>query len=118
VRPLDNEEQISCDEVPRHRILLGEITRGLAPALKAWGAQQLDRSGQPIPPILVRIVVFANNCSDKSASIARSLGEGWSLHIRVIEARLPPGSAYAGNARRAAMDIAEAWLWKEAREAA
>ena len=28
----------------------------------------------------------------------------------VVEATLPPGAAHAGNARRAAMDIAEAWL--------
>ena len=73
-------------------------------------AQQRDRGGQPIPPGLVRIVVFANNCTDQSASFARKLGESWSLDIRVVEASLLPGAAHAGNARRAAMDIAEAWL--------
>jgi cellulose synthase/poly-beta-1,6-N-acetylglucosamine synthase-like glycosyltransferase len=73
-------------------------------------AQQRDRGGQSIPPGLVRIVVFANNCTDQSASFARKLGESWSLDIRVVEASLLPGAAHAGNARRAAMDIAEAWL--------
>ena len=73
-------------------------------------AQQRDRGGQPIPPGLVRIVVFANNCTDQSASFARKLGESWSLDIRVVEASLLPRAAHAGNARRAAMDIAEAWL--------
>jgi cellulose synthase/poly-beta-1,6-N-acetylglucosamine synthase-like glycosyltransferase len=73
-------------------------------------AQQRDRSGQPIPPTLVRIVVFANNCSDRSASLARKLGGGLSLDVRVVEARLPPAIAHAGSARRAAMDLAEAWL--------
>jgi len=73
-------------------------------------AQQRDRWGQPIPPALVRIVVFANNCTDQSASFARKLGESWSLDIRVVEASLLPGAAHAGNARRAAMDLAEAWL--------
>jgi hypothetical protein len=73
-------------------------------------AQQFDRLGRPIPPALVRIVVFANNCTDQSARFARRLGEGWSLDIRVVEASSPPGAAHAGNARRAAMDIAEAWL--------
>ena len=38
-------------------------------------AQQRDRLGRPIPPTLVRIVVFANNCTDQSASLARKLGE-------------------------------------------
>jgi hypothetical protein len=73
-------------------------------------AQQRDRSGQPIPPTLVRVVLFANNCADRSASLARKLGEGLSLDVRVAEARLPPAVAHAGAARRAAMDIAEAWL--------
>jgi hypothetical protein len=73
-------------------------------------AHQLDRSGQPIPPTLVRVVLFANNCTDQSASLGRSLGELWSLDIRVVEASLPPEAAHAGAARRAAMDLAETWL--------
>jgi cellulose synthase/poly-beta-1,6-N-acetylglucosamine synthase-like glycosyltransferase len=73
-------------------------------------AQQRDRSGQPIPPTLVRMVVFANNCSDRSASLARKLGRGLSLDVRVVEARLPRAVAHAGSARRAVMDLAEAWL--------
>ena len=73
-------------------------------------AHQRDRLGRPIPPRLVRVVVFANNCTDQSASVARALAECWSLHIRVVEARLPPEAAHAGAARRAAMDLAEAWL--------
>ena len=59
-------------------------------------ARQRDRLGQPIPPTLVRVVVFANNCSDRSASLARKLGAGLSLDVRVVEARLPP----ADRARR------------------
>jgi Glycosyl transferase family 2 len=73
-------------------------------------AQQRDRSGRPIPPSLISIVVFANNCADHSAILARTLGECWSLNVRVVEASLPPAIAHAGNARRTAMDIAEAWL--------
>src|ERR1700729_3383786 len=73
-------------------------------------AQQRDRLGQSIPPTLVPIVVFANNCSDRSASLARKLGARLSLDIRVAEARLPPAVAHAGSARRAVMDLAEAWL--------
>ena len=73
-------------------------------------AHQLDRSGRPIPPELVRVALFVNNCTDWSASLARKLGASWRLDIRVVEASLPPGAAHAGNARRAAMDIAEPWL--------
>ena len=73
-------------------------------------ARQRNRLGRPIPPRLVRVVIFANNCMDQSASVVRSLAECWSLTIRVVEARLPPEAAHAGAARRAAMDLAEAWL--------
>jgi hypothetical protein len=66
--------------------------------------------GQSIPPTLIRVVLFANNCTDRSASLARNLGLGLSLDVRVVEARLPPAAAHAGAARRAAMDFAEAWL--------
>jgi cellulose synthase/poly-beta-1,6-N-acetylglucosamine synthase-like glycosyltransferase len=73
-------------------------------------AQQRDQLGQPIPPPLIRVAVFANNCRDQSASLARSLGKCWALDVRVVEASLPMGIAHAGAARRAAMDIAEGWL--------
>jgi cellulose synthase/poly-beta-1,6-N-acetylglucosamine synthase-like glycosyltransferase len=76
-------------------------------------AEQRDPFGRSIPPALIRVAVFANNCTDQSASVARALGECWSLHIRVVEARLPPEAAHAGAARRAAMDLAEAWLVEE-----
>jgi glycosyl transferase family 2 len=73
-------------------------------------ADQRDWLGRPIPPALVRVVIFANNCTDQSAGLARKLAEGLSLDVRVVEARLPSATAHAGAARRAAMDIAEAWL--------
>jgi GT2 family glycosyltransferase len=80
------------------------------PACLAALAQQHDRSGRSIPPTRIRIVVFANNCTDQSASIARNLARALSLNIRVVEEELPPTSAHAGAARRGAMDMAEAWL--------
>jgi hypothetical protein len=73
-------------------------------------AQQRNRLGQSIPPTLVRVVVLANNCADQSADLARRLGGGLSLDVRVVEVQLPPSSAHAGAARRAVMDLAEAWL--------
>src|SRR5271156_5331602 len=73
-------------------------------------ARQRDRFGRPIPPTLIRVIVFANNCTDRSASLGRKLGACLSLGIRVVEARLPSATSHAGAARRAAMDLAEAWL--------
>ena len=57
--------------------------------------------------------MFANNCRDRSAELARALGAEFSLPLRVVEASLPPAKAHAGNARRRAMDVAEAWLGEE-----
>ena len=36
-------------------------------------ARQRDRSGRPIPPALISIVAFANNCTDRSASLASAV---------------------------------------------
>ena len=80
------------------------------PACLCALSQQRNRLGQSIPPTLVRIVLYANNCTDQSADLARKLGRRLSLDVRVVEARLPPSSAHAGAARREVMDLAEAWL--------
>jgi hypothetical protein len=54
--------------------------------------------------------VFANNCTDRSANVARKLAKALSLNIRVVEEELPPAVSHAGAARRTVMDLAEAWL--------
>ena len=56
------------------------------PACLGALALQRDRLGRSIPPTLVRIVVFANNCTDQSASLARKLGGALSLDVRAVEA--------------------------------
>jgi Glycosyl transferase family 2 len=81
----------------------------LPACLRALALQQ-DLFGHPFPREQIRVVLFANNCSDQSASLARKIGGDLSLNLRVFEARLPPVTAHAGAARRAAMDLAEAWL--------
>ncbi len=63
---------------------------------------QRDLDGAPLPPDSIRVVVVANNCRDDTAEAARRAGEA----IRVVETTLPPCSANAGAARRAAMDMA------------
>lgn len=46
------------------------------------------------------VIVFANNCSDRTADIARAPR---TIEVRVIEADLSPGERHAGRARRLAM---------------
>ena len=67
-------------------------------------AAQRDHSGRTLGRDDFSVLLYANNCTDASASLARSLGERLGLRISVIEACLPPTNANAGHARRAAMD--------------
>ena len=59
-------------------------------------ARQRDRLGRPISPTLVRIVVFANNCTDQAQSLARKLGGGLSLDVRVVKP-VAPGDGARGQ---------------------
>ena len=81
----------------------------LPECLRALAAQR-DPCGRPLDPDSFCVVLFANNCSDDSASLARALGEQLGLPLTVIEAWMPPSDAHAGHARRAAMDHAASWL--------
>ncbi len=63
---------------------------------------QRDLDGGPLQPDAIQLVVLANNCRDGTAKIARRSGRA----IQVVETTLPPGSANAGAARKAAMDMA------------
>jgi cellulose synthase/poly-beta-1,6-N-acetylglucosamine synthase-like glycosyltransferase len=73
-------------------------------------SQQHDLCGHKISPNSVRVVLFANNCTDQTASLTRSLGVCWGLDIRIFEDTPPMEAAHAGAARRIAMDHAERWL--------
>jgi cellulose synthase/poly-beta-1,6-N-acetylglucosamine synthase-like glycosyltransferase len=83
------------------------------PACMAALSGQKDQQARVIPSDSFGIVIFANNCRDDSARLAVSLGERYSLPLRIIDATLPPAAAHAGNARRGAMDVAAAWLAEE-----
>jgi cellulose synthase/poly-beta-1,6-N-acetylglucosamine synthase-like glycosyltransferase len=72
--------------------------------------KQRDKQGRPASRDTFGIVVFANNCSDDTAEVARFAARHAPHDIRVVEARMPPCEAHAGGARRAAMDLAESWL--------
>ncbi len=73
-------------------------------------AIQIDRDGRLWRPGAFGVVVFANGCTDETAAVARAAAQGAPYVLRVVEAQLPQAHAHAGGARRAAMDLAEAWL--------
>jgi GT2 family glycosyltransferase len=81
----------------------------LPACLRALAAQR-DKLGCPVAYDSFCVVIFANNCSDESAELARSLVQHLPFAVRIVEAYLPRARAHAGGARRAAMDLADAWL--------
>ena len=58
--------------------------------------------------VLDAAVLLVNNTSDGSATIARALTDALPFTLHVVERVLPPALASAGEARRAAMEIASA----------
>jgi hypothetical protein len=80
------------------------------PACLSALASQQDIAGRRFARDDFGVILFANNCTDESAAVARAMAERLPFTLHVVEAILPAGIADAGNARREAMDLAEAWL--------
>lgn len=86
--------------IPTHN----EVAR-LGQCLAALAVQR-DSAGAPVPAEAFEILVFANNCTDGSADVARLWAERIPQRVVVIEEGLPPEKANAGWARKRAMDLA------------
>ena len=69
-------------------------------------ARQRSGHGQAVEPSALAVLVFANNCADATAEVARDLAASLPFRLAVVEAVLPPGKSHAGGARRKAMDAA------------
>lgn len=70
-------------------------------------AHQTDLQGKPLSPLDYEIIVLANNCTDRSAQIAREVAKRHPLlAVHVVELTLPPDRAYIGYVRKLLMDAA------------
>jgi hypothetical protein len=69
-------------------------------------ALQRDEGGAPIPRGGLEVLVFANNCSDETAIIARKAALSNPHRVEVVEENMPVGHLNAGWARKRAMDLA------------
>lgn len=69
-------------------------------------AGQRDELGAPLADTAFEVLVFANNCTDQTAAIARHLRDDLPFPLTVVEETLSPERATAGWARRRAMDEA------------
>jgi hypothetical protein len=69
-------------------------------------ALQRDRAGAPIAQGSLEILVFANNCTDQTVSVARQASQSIPHPVVVVEENMPTGQLNAGWARKRAMDLA------------
>jgi hypothetical protein len=70
-------------------------------------AHQKDLDGYPFSSNRYEVILFANNCSDDSAAIARRFAERHpNLILHIVEKTLPSDQAYIGWVRKQLMDEA------------
>jgi Glycosyltransferase like family 2 len=69
-------------------------------------AMQRDQVGASIAQGSLEILVFANNCSDATAAVARRVAKSIPHPVKVVEEEMPVGQRNAGWARKRAMDLA------------
>ncbi len=70
-------------------------------------ANQVDLQGNRLDPKRYEIILLANNCSDRSAHIARIFAQQHpDINLHTVEITLPPSQAYIGRVRQILMDEA------------
>lgn len=68
-------------------------------------AQQVDLQGAPLPSRCFEVLLLLNNCTDRSAAVARSWQAAHpAIALHCIELTLPPDRANAGTARKLLLD--------------
>lgn len=111
IAPLSNGVRFSSRPPPRAIVAIpAKDEADRLPACLGALTSQTDENGRALPEGVYGLMFFINNSRDESAQIVRQLALETTVPIRVVEARLPQNSSHAGGARRAAMDLAEAWM--------
>jgi hypothetical protein len=93
-------EKLSVVAVPAHNE--ASYIAGCLAAL----ALQRDETGAPIERGSLEVLIFANNCSDETISIAREASQTIPHRVSIVEEHMPPERLNAGWARKRAMDLA------------
>ena len=70
-------------------------------------AGQMDLSGAPLPNHCFEVLLLLNNCTDRSAAVARAWQQAHpAVALHCVELDLPANKANAGTARRLLLDTA------------
>ena len=92
--------QLSVVAIPAHNE--ASYIAGCLAAL----ALQRDEAGAPIEQGSLEVLIFANNCSDETVSIARQAVRAIPHPVSIVEEHMPRERLNAGWARKRAMDLA------------
>ena len=77
------------------------------PAVLEALAHQVDGECRQIDPDIYEILVLANNCTDKTVEVVKTLSDRHPfLRLHVIDVTLPREAAFVGKARQMVMDEA------------
>ena len=103
--PLVDEPPVAgcelCVAIPVHN-----EEPGITATLRSLAAQ-VDADGRPLDPASYEVIVLANNCTDRTAAVAREFGAARrTFRLHVVEVTLAPPHAHVGAARRLVMDEA------------
>ncbi len=78
----------------------------LAPLISAL-ARQRDLRGRSLDAASYEVVLLLNNCTDRTAEVARELQQSYPrLRLHLAEVSFPPDEAHVGRARQALFDTA------------
>jgi GT2 family glycosyltransferase len=95
-----SQSRLSVVAIPAHN-----EASYLAGCLAALALQR-DETGAPIEQGNLELLIFANNCSDETVSVARQASETIPHHVIIVEEHMPTERLNAGWARKRAMDLA------------
>ena len=95
-----SQSRLSVVAVPAHN-----EAACIADCLAALAVQR-DETGAPVGQGCFEILIYANNCSDGTAAIARQSALSIPHPVKVVEEDMPAGQRNAGWARKRAMDLA------------
>jgi hypothetical protein len=95
-----SQAQLSVVAIPAHNeaYYIAGCLAGLA--------LQRDETGAPIQRGRFEVLIFANNCSDETVSIAQQASQAMPHPVSIVEGHMAPERLNAGSARKHAMDLA------------
>ena len=106
-RSLDFELPLPASELRCCVVVPAKNEQDVLPRLIAALADQRSWQGVPLPPSSYEVILLLNNCTDRTAEVARQLQALYPpLQLHFAEIDFSPEEAHVGRARQALFDFA------------